>query len=46
MTDDFFYCPYRTSLSQCKKEKCGDWNINENDCNINVVARMRHDING
>jgi hypothetical protein len=46
MTDDFYYCPYRTSISQCKKEKCGDWNTNENDCNINVVARMRHEING
>jgi hypothetical protein len=32
--------------ASCTKEKCGIWNTNEKDCNINVVARMRQEMNG
>jgi hypothetical protein len=46
MTDDFNNCPFRTSISQCKKEKCGIWNTDEKDCNINVAAKMQQKMNG
>ncbi len=40
MTNSLDYCPFRKSISQCKKEKCGFWNNDEKDCNI-TVAKMQ-----